>query len=97
MASRKATAFRWRAFIGVVLLVGGLGTVTVGGFIAFILLLRLRVFVNQGQALIVKGNGPVPDVYFTTGRVIPVKNRYEIMDISVRTIEISRHGKEGLW
>jgi uncharacterized membrane protein YqiK len=51
--------------------------------------------VDQGRALIVNKMSKV-EVFFGGGLVIPVVHRAEIMDISVKTIEIARTGKEGL-
>lgn len=79
--------------IGIPILLGG---GTLAGLFGFIIFARLRKFVDQGQALIVKGKDDKPQVYFTSGIVKPIFNRYEIMDISVHAMEISRSGKEGL-
>ncbi|MEX1367851.1 MAG: hypothetical protein AB1Z98_32280, partial [Nannocystaceae bacterium] len=51
--------------------------------------------VDQGRSLIVNKMSKV-EVYFTGGLVVPVVHRAEVMDISVKTIEIARTGKEGL-
>ncbi|MEM7158096.1 MAG: hypothetical protein AAF799_34965 [Myxococcota bacterium] len=51
--------------------------------------------IDQGRALIVNKMSRV-EVFFTGGLVIPVVHRFEEMDISVKTIEINRSGKEGL-
>src|SRR5207248_1814897 len=40
--------------------------------------------------------GNEPKVTFTGAIVLPIVNKMEMMDLSVKTIEISRHGKEGL-
>lgn len=56
---------------------------------------RLFRKVEQGKALIVSKTNRV-DVTFTGMVVLPVLHRSEIMDISVKTIEIERTGKEGL-
>jgi uncharacterized membrane protein YqiK len=52
--------------------------------------------VDQGKALIVNTMGKEPIVTFTGRTVIPVIHRAEVMDISIKTIEIARHGKDGL-
>ena len=52
--------------------------------------------VEQGQALIVNKGGAEPVVTFTRAFVLPVVHKAEIMDISVKTIEIDRRGSEGL-
>jgi uncharacterized membrane protein YqiK len=52
--------------------------------------------VEQGQAMIVNTMRAEPEVTFTGRLVIPVLHKREIMDISLRTIEVVRSGKEGL-
>ncbi|MFT7580489.1 MAG: putative membrane protein YqiK [Myxococcota bacterium] len=52
--------------------------------------------VDQGQALIVNRMKTVPDVYFTGAVVLPIVHRAEVMDIALKTIELERHGKDGL-
>jgi uncharacterized membrane protein YqiK len=53
--------------------------------------------VDQGQVLIVNKLGrSEPAVSFTGSLVIPVFHRAEIMDISVKTIEVDRRGNNGL-
>ncbi|HEX8344599.1 MAG TPA: flotillin family protein [Actinoplanes sp.] len=56
---------------------------------------RLFRKVEQGKALIVSKVRRV-DVTFTGAVVLPVLHKSEIMDISVKTIEIARTGREGL-
>ena len=56
---------------------------------------RLFRKVEQGKALIVSKLRKV-DVTFTGQVVLPVLHKAEVMDISVKTIEITRAGKEGL-
>ncbi|MFF8536959.1 flotillin family protein [Streptomyces sp. NPDC015532] len=66
--------------------------------VALVLLLALsRLFrkVEQGKALIVSQTRRV-DVTFTGQIVLPVLHKAEVMDISVKTIEITRTGREGL-
>ncbi|MFD7714116.1 SPFH domain-containing protein [Streptomyces sp. NPDC059785] len=74
--------------------------VGVGALVAVCLLLVLvvaRLFrkVEQGKALIVSKMRKV-DVTFTGQVVLPVLHKAEVMDISVKAIEITRAGKEGL-
>ncbi|MFE3638823.1 SPFH domain-containing protein [Streptomyces sp. NPDC059168] len=66
-------------------------------FAALALLFVSRLFrkVEQGKALIVSKMRKV-DVTFTGQVVLPVLHKAEVMDISVKTIEITRAGKEGL-
>ncbi|ALG07053.1 SPFH domain-containing protein [Kibdelosporangium phytohabitans] len=72
--------------IGVVLLV-----------ILIILFMVSRLFrkIEQGKALIISKVRNV-HVTFTGAIVLPVLHRAEVMDISVKTIEINRAGHEGL-
>ncbi|MEV6019353.1 flotillin family protein [Streptomyces sp. NPDC051997] len=66
--------------------------------VALVLLLAFsRLFrkVEQGKALIVSQTRRV-DVTFTGQIVLPVLHKAEVMDISVKTIEITRTGREGL-
>ena len=62
---------------------------------ALVFAIKMYHRVDQGQALIINTRkGAV--VTFTGAFVIPVFDRAEYMDISLRTIEIDRRGKEGL-
>jgi uncharacterized membrane protein YqiK len=73
--------------------------IAVGGVIligVLILIARTWRQVDQGRAMIVNKMGTEPKVTFTGAIVLPIVNRAEVMDLSVKTIEISRHGKEGL-
>ncbi|MFD3659941.1 flotillin family protein [Streptomyces sp. NPDC058659] len=79
-------------------------TVGIGVLVAVVLLVTLtllfavsRLFrkVEQGKALIVSKMRKV-DVTFTGQVVLPVLHKAEVMDISVKTIEISRTGRDGL-
>ncbi|MET8561610.1 SPFH domain-containing protein [Streptomyces flaveolus] len=65
--------------------------------VAVVLLIVSRLFrkVEQGKALIVSKMRKV-DVTFTGQVVLPVLHKAEVMDISVKAIEITRAGKEGL-
>ncbi|ONI82417.1 hypothetical protein ALI22I_40710 [Saccharothrix sp. ALI-22-I] len=60
-----------------------------------ILISRLFRKIDQGKALIISKVRKV-DVTFTGAVVLPVLHRAEVMDISVKTIEIRRAGQEGL-
>lgn len=74
--------------------------IVVGIGIAFlgIVTLIMRFFrkVNQGQALIINKMGGEPVVTFSGGIVLPVIHRAEYMEVSLKTIEIDRRGKDGL-
>jgi uncharacterized membrane protein YqiK len=64
------------------------------GFLA--LLAKFYRKVEQGHAMIVNTMRAEPEVTFTGRLVIPVLHKVEIMDVSMKTIEIERMGKEGL-
>ncbi len=70
-----------------------IGVMSVG-----IVMLVLRFFqkVQQGKALIVNTMKTEPVVSFTGRIVLPVIHKSEVMDISLKTIEIDRRGQEGL-
>ncbi|MEU5993905.1 flotillin family protein [Spirillospora sp. NPDC047418] len=81
-------------------------TITIGAgvLLALALLIALglvlmvsRLFrkVDQGRALIISKLKKV-DVTFTGAVVLPVLHKAELMDISVKTIEIERTGRDGL-
>ncbi len=74
-------------------------TVVVCVFIVLMALLAMLakffVKVEQGTALVRTGFGPTK-VSFSGTSVIPIMHRPEFMDISVKRIEIYRHGSEGL-
>jgi uncharacterized membrane protein YqiK len=83
-----------------------LDTITIGAgvLLALALLIALglvlmvtRLFrkVDQGRALIISKLKKV-DVTFTGAIVLPVLHKAELMDISVKTIEIERTGRDGL-
>ncbi|WP_432041590.1 flotillin family protein [Streptomyces cadmiisoli] len=79
-----------------------MNAVTVGVGVCLLLVLvtllacsRLFRKVEQGKALIVSRTRKV-DVTFTGQVVLPVLHKAEVMDISVKTIEITRAGKDGL-
>lgn len=63
------------------------------GFIAFIASTYKKI--PQGQALVRTGKGGTK-VAFDGMTILPVLHRYEIMDIALKKIEISRLGKDGL-
>ncbi|MFJ8079262.1 flotillin family protein [Streptomyces sp. NPDC096205] len=75
----------------------GIGVLACLLVIAAVLFAVARLFrkVEQGKALIVSKMRKV-DVTFTGQVVLPVLHKAEVMDISVKTIEITRAGKEGL-
>ena len=72
----------------------GIGGVLLLGIL--IMIARTWRQVDQGRAMIVNKMGTEPKVTFTGAIVLPIINKAEVMDLSVKTIEISRRGKEGL-
>lgn len=77
---------------------GGLGLVTlvIFGFGALMVIAKFYRKVEQGKALIVNKMRSEPEVTFTGMVVLPVIHKAEVMDISVKTIEIDRRSKDGL-
>ncbi|WP_338906343.1 flotillin family protein [Streptomyces nigra] len=73
----------------------GIGALVVACLLVVLVVARLFRKVEQGKALIVSKMRKV-DVTFTGQVVLPVLHKAETMDISVKTIEITRAGKEGL-
>jgi uncharacterized membrane protein YqiK len=72
------------------------------GLLAFFLLVLFALFakfyrkVEQGYAMIVNTLRAEPDVTFTGRMVYPIIHKAEMMEISVKTIEIDRSGQQGL-
>lgn len=81
------------------MLPGVLGTIFVFALIVafsvMVMVIRCWRKVEQGTALIITG-GKKPTVHFSKAIVLPLIRQAEIMDISVRRIEIFRHGPQGL-
>ena len=61
----------------------------------FFIISRFYRQVDQGKALIVNKKAG-PQVVFTGTVVLPIIHRAEIMDISVKSLDIDRRGKDGL-
>ncbi|MEW6434570.1 MAG: hypothetical protein AB1730_23975 [Myxococcota bacterium] len=72
----------------------GLGFFLLVGF--GVALARFYKQVAQGQVLIINTMKNEPKVAFTGSIVLPIIHRAEVMDISLKTIEIDRRGKQGL-
>jgi len=72
----------------------GVGGVLLLGIL--VLIARTWRQVEQGRALIVNKMGSEPKVAFTGAIVLPIINKAEVMDLSVKTIDVARRGKEGL-
>lgn len=64
-------------------------------FMIFLLVIKWFHKVSQGKALVRTGAGGTK-VSFTAMFVIPVLHKMEIMDISLKDLEITRMGKDGL-
>ncbi|MFI5794335.1 flotillin family protein [Streptomyces sp. NPDC051677] len=73
----------------------GVGALAAAILLAVLAVSRLFRKVEQGKALIVSRTRKV-DVTFTGQVVLPVLHKAEVMDISVKAIEITRAGKDGL-
>ena len=82
------------AILDGVLLTGIVGAVAIIGFGLFVLLTFYRK-VEKGTSLVRTGMGGTK-VYFNGGVVIPIAHRADMMDISLKRIEIDRTGKNGL-
>ncbi|MEU6181271.1 flotillin family protein [Streptomyces coeruleorubidus] len=76
-------------------MITGTGVLVAVCLLVVLVVARLFRKVEQGKALIVSKMRKV-DVTFTGQVVLPVLHKAEVMDISVKTIEITRVGKEGL-
>jgi uncharacterized membrane protein YqiK len=75
------------------------GAIGVGSVLLFATLFTIARFyrqVDQGKVLIINTLKSEPTVTFTGAVVIPIIHRAEVMDISLKTVEIDRRGKEGL-
>jgi uncharacterized membrane protein YqiK len=81
-------------FLGQVLFVC-LGVIFVILLGVAVVILRCWRKVEQGSALIITGKRE-PSVHFSKAIVLPLIHQAEIMDISVKRLEIFRHGSEGL-
>ena len=72
------------------------------GIAAFLLLCFIVMFakfyrkIEQGHALIINTLRAEPEVTFTGRMVYPIIHKAELMEISVKTIDIDRSGNEGL-
>jgi uncharacterized membrane protein YqiK len=75
-------------------------SIVVGVFIFFmaliLMLAKLYKKVEQGKAMIVNTMREEPKVTFTGSVVLPVFHKMEIMDISLKAIEVDRSGSDGL-
>ncbi len=72
----------------------GVGFVLVLGFALTVA--RFYRQVDQGKVLIVNNLKALPKVSFTGAVVLPIIHRAQVMDISLKRVEIDRRGKDGL-
>lgn len=82
--------------VQMVMLGGAVIAAMAAGVIMALLVGRFYIKVEQGKALIVNRKGREPEVTFVGAVVWPIYSQAEMMDISVKTIELDRRGKEGL-
>ena len=73
-----------------IVLIGAGGVLLIG---ILVMIARTWRQVDQGRAMIVNKMGTEPKVTFTGAIVLPIVNRAEIMDLSVKTIDVHRRGK----
>jgi predicted amino acid-binding ACT domain protein len=78
-------------------------SVAVASGVGFVLLIgfaltvaRFYRQVDQGKVLIVNNLKAEPKVSFTGAVVLPIIHRAQVMDISLKRVEIDRRGKDGL-
>ncbi|WP_111976932.1 hypothetical protein [Algibacillus agarilyticus] len=83
-------SFTWEVWLGI-----GVGIAVFALAILFFLASLYRK-VEQGKAMIVNTMRAEPNVTFTGSVVVPVFHKMEIMDISLKTIEVDRNGSDGL-
>ena len=74
----------------------GVGLLLAVMFVIGVMIAKFYRKVEQGKALIVNKMKAEPEVTFTGATVLPIIHKAEVMDISVKTIEIDRRAKDGL-
>ncbi|MDT8391326.1 MAG: flotillin family protein [Lentisphaeria bacterium] len=79
--------------LAVLIVIGSLIVIVFG---LMILAVQFYRKVEQGQALILNKLRDKVQVSFTGGIVLPIIHKAEVMDISVRAMEVERSGKNGL-
>jgi uncharacterized membrane protein YqiK len=72
----------------------GVATVLILGL--FAMFAKFYRKIEQGHALIVNTLRDEPEVTFTGRMVYPIIHKAELMEISLKTVEIDRSGNEGL-
>lgn len=78
------------------LLIAVVGISVVVLFGLMVLIARTFRQVDQGRAMIINRLRGEPKVTFSGSVVLPVVNKAEVMDLSVKTIDVARRGKDGL-
>ncbi len=73
-----------------------IGIITVILLGCFVLFAKFYHKVEQGHVMIINTLRAEPEVTFTGGMVYPIIHKREMMEISLKTIEIDRLGKDGL-
>lgn len=74
----------------------GIALLVLAMFVIGVMIAKFYRKVEQGKALIVNKMKAEPEVTFTGATVLPIIHKAEVMDISVKTIEIDRRAKDGL-
>jgi uncharacterized membrane protein YqiK len=80
----------------IVAVIIGVALLVVTVFVVGVMIAKFYRKVEQGKALIVNKMKAEPEVTFTGATVLPIIHKAEVMDISVKTIEIDRRAKDGL-
>ncbi|HYO76634.1 MAG TPA: flotillin family protein [Thermoanaerobaculia bacterium] len=80
----------------VIAVIVGATLLVVAFFVVGVMIAKFYRKVEQGKALIVNKMKAEPEVTFTGATVLPIIHKAEVMDISVKTIEIDRRAKDGL-
>jgi uncharacterized membrane protein YqiK len=80
----------------VVMVIVGAALLLMAFFVIGVMIAKFYRKVEQGKALIVNKMKAEPEVTFTGATVLPIIHKAEVMDISVKTIEIDRRAKDGL-
>ena len=80
----------------VIAVIIGIALLVVALFVIGVMIAKFYRKVEQGKALIVNKMKAEPEVTFTGATVLPIIHKAEVMDISVKTIEIDRRAKDGL-
>jgi uncharacterized membrane protein YqiK len=78
------------------LLIAVVGISVIVLFGLMVLVARTFRQVDQGRAMIINRLRGEPKVTFSGSVVLPVVNKAEVMDLSVKTIDVARRGKDGL-